>query len=123
MLRTTTALLLACTIHTSAETHKLLSTPKTVVWGYYDATSPPVLRVRSGDTVEIRSSMIASPAALEAAGVPSDQVESSLRDIYREVKERGAGPHILTGPVYVEANPAMCWKSIFRRSAWLCRTR
>jgi acetamidase/formamidase len=63
---------------------------------------PPVLRVRSGDTVEIRTSMISSPEMLEEAGLPASQIEPSLRDIYREVKERGPGPHILTGPVYIE---------------------
>ena len=82
--------------------HQLTSTPKTVVWGYYDASTPPVLRIRSGDTVEIRSSMIAGPEMLQNAGLPSDQIEQSLRDIYREVTDRGPGPHILTGPIYVE---------------------
>ena len=102
MLRILMSALVACAIGADAETHRLTSTPKTVVWGYYDAKTPPVLRVKSGDTVEIRSSMIASPEMLEGAGVPSNQIEESLRDIYREVKDRGPGPHILTGPVYVE---------------------
>ena len=31
--------------------YQLKSTPKTVVWGYYDAKTPPVLRIKSGDTV------------------------------------------------------------------------
>ena len=84
------------------EHHKLDSTPKTVHWGYYDPATPPVLRVKSGDTVEIRSSMIGSPESFERAGVPPSQIEPSLRAIYREVKDRGAGPHILTGPVFVE---------------------
>src|SRR6266581_1041047 len=35
-------------------THQLKAGPKTVVWGYYSASAPPVLRVRSGDTVEVR---------------------------------------------------------------------
>src|SRR5690242_10716989 len=95
-------LLAVCAIRLPAETHRLTSTPKTVVWGYYDAATPPALRVRSGDTVEIRTSMIASPEMLEQAGVAASDIEPSLRDIYREVKDRGAGPHILTGPVYIE---------------------
>src|SRR5688572_15236113 len=85
-----------------AEHHTLLSTPKTVHWGYYDAARKPVLRVRSGDTVEIRSAMIESPEALERAGVPGTQIEAEHRAIHQEVKERGPGPHVLTGPVYVE---------------------
>ena len=30
---------------------QLKPTPKTVAWGYYDASTPPVMRVKSGDTV------------------------------------------------------------------------
>jgi len=33
----------------------LKATPKTVAWGYYDAKATPVLRVKSGDTVEIQT--------------------------------------------------------------------
>jgi hypothetical protein len=34
---------------------QLKPTPKTVAWGYYDASTPPVMRVKSGDTVEIQT--------------------------------------------------------------------
>jgi len=81
----------------------LKPTPKTVAWGYYDASAPPALRVKSGDTVEIQTLPAGvSPAQLEAAGVPQEQVEQSLRDIFKEVTNKGPGAHILTGPVYVE---------------------
>jgi acetamidase/formamidase len=80
----------------------LKPTPKTVCWGYYSASAPPVLRVKSGDTVEVQTLITNSPEGLERAGVPADQVEQSLRDITKEVKERGPGGHILTGPIYVE---------------------
>jgi len=74
-----------------------------VAWGYYDASTPPVLRVRSGDTVEVQTLPAGViPSQLEAAGVPPDQVEQSLRDIFKEVSNKGPGAHILTGPVYVE---------------------
>jgi acetamidase/formamidase len=80
----------------------LKATPQTVAWGYYDAKAKPVLHVKSGDTVEIQTMLTNSPAALVAAGVPRDQVEQELRDIYGEVKIKGPGGHILTGPIYVE---------------------
>src|SRR5262249_51746941 len=35
-------------------------------------------------------------------GVAPDQVEQALRDVHREVTDKGPGGHILTGPVYVE---------------------
>ncbi|HEU4413169.1 MAG TPA: acetamidase/formamidase family protein [Candidatus Angelobacter sp.] len=86
----------------SAQKYKLPATPKTVAWGYYDAAAAPVLRIHSGDTVEFDTLITNSPAGLEKAGVPADQVQQSLRDIYKEVTNKGPGGHILNGPVYVE---------------------
>jgi len=82
--------------------YKLKATPKTVAWGYYAANTPPALRIRSGDSVEVETLIINSPARLEAASVPPGDVEPALRDIYREVTDKGPGGHILTGPIYVE---------------------
>jgi acetamidase/formamidase len=82
--------------------YTLAATPTTVAWGYYDAKAQPVLRVRSGDTVVIDTLITNSPMGLEKAGVPPDQVQQSLRDIYKEVTNKGPGGHILTGPIYVE---------------------
>ena len=86
----------------SAATYSLKPRPKTVAWGYYDASAAPVLRVKSGDTVEIQTLITSSPKRLESAGVPAEQVEQSLRDIYDQVKDKGPGGHILTGPIYIE---------------------
>jgi acetamidase/formamidase len=84
-------------------TYSLKPTPKTVAWGYYDAGTPPALRVQSGDTVEIQTLPAgASPAQLEAAGLPPEQVEQSMRDIFKEVTNKGPGAHILTGPIFVQ---------------------
>jgi acetamidase/formamidase len=80
----------------------LKPSPKTIVFGYYDAKAAPVLRIKSADTVEIQTLITSDPEELEGAGVPPAQVEQSLRDIFREVKDRGPGGHVLTGPVYVE---------------------
>ena len=44
--------------------YTLKPTPKTVVWGYYDAKAAPVLRVKSGDTVEIQTLITNSPKRL-----------------------------------------------------------
>jgi acetamidase/formamidase len=99
-------LLLASTVSAQQPAAKsqysLKPTPKTIAWGYYDASTPPVLRVKSGDTVEIQTLITSSPKRLEGAGLPADQVEQSLRDIHDQVKDKGPGGHILTGPVYIE---------------------
>jgi len=81
---------------------QLKPTPKTVAWGYYDAATPAVMRVKSGDTVEVQTLITSSPTRLEGAGVKPEDVEQSLRDIYKEVTNKGPGGHILTGPIFVE---------------------
>jgi acetamidase/formamidase len=88
----------------SGKTYTLLATPKTVAWGHYDATTPPVLRIKSGDTVVFHTVLTNSPTGLEKAGVKPADVEQSLRDLFDGVaaKDRGPGGHILTGPVYIE---------------------
>ena len=83
------------------KTYQVKATPKTIAWGYYDAAAPPVLRIQSGDSVEIQT-VSGNPARLESAGVPPDQIQPELRAIYKEVTNRGPGGHLLTGPVYIE---------------------
>ena len=57
-------------------------TPSTVAWGNYDAAAKPALTVHSGDTVVVHTVLTNSPTGLERNGVPADQVEASLRDVY-----------------------------------------
>ena len=82
--------------------HHLAATPQTVAYGYYSAAAAPVLRVPSGDIVEIETLITNRPDRLEAAGVAPADVQQSLRDIVTQVTDRGPGGHILTGPIYVE---------------------
>jgi acetamidase/formamidase len=99
------ALVLAPSIsaaQTAPQTYTVLATPQTVAWGNYNAAATPVLHVRSGDTVVFHTLLTNSPTGLEKAGVPADQVEQSLRDIYKAVTDRGPGGHILDGPVFIE---------------------
>jgi acetamidase/formamidase len=86
----------------SPQKYTLKATPKTVAWGYYDASAAPVLRIRSGDSVEFETLLTNSPTGLEKAGLPPEQVQQNLRDIYKEVTDKGPGGHILNGPVYIE---------------------
>lgn len=82
--------------------YQLKPTPKTITWGYYDAKTPPVLHIKSGDTVEIQTLVTSSPERFEKAGMPADRIEQPLREIFKEVKDKGPGVHILTGPIYIE---------------------
>ncbi|MEO8658286.1 MAG: acetamidase/formamidase family protein [Bryobacteraceae bacterium] len=99
MLRLSLCLVLLCPL--AAETHKLPASPVTVVWGNYWSGTKPALRIHSGDTVAIQT-VSGNPERLESAGVASADIPQALRDIYRDVKDRGPGGHILTGPVYIE---------------------
>ena len=85
-------------------THRLEATPATVAYGYYWAEAAPVLRIASGDVIDVDTLLTNTPAGLERAGVAADRVQASLRRIVTEVTgdRRGPGGHILTGPVYVE---------------------
>lgn len=88
----------------------LRCTPDTIVWGYIRADRAPVLRIKSGQSVRIDT---VSHQGLNtrddpvkyfgAAGIEPVDVLEDAKAIYRTVKrEDGAGPHIVTGPVYVE---------------------
>jgi acetamidase/formamidase len=85
----------------------LPATPSTVIWGYYSAKAIPVINVHSGDTVRIQTlSTCGSNDRLQEEGVAAADIPSYNADIYREVKDKGPGGHILTGPVGVaEAEP------------------
>jgi len=82
--------------------HRLPATPQTVVYGYYWAEARPVLTIASGDVIDVETMITNNPTRLEAAGVPPNEIQQSLRDIVAQVTDRGPGGHILTGPVYVE---------------------
>lgn len=82
--------------------HRLPATPQTVLYGYYWSEAKPVLRIASGDTIDVETLLTSVPTRLEAAGIPPAEVEQSLRDIVAQVTDRGPGGHILTGPVFVE---------------------
>jgi acetamidase/formamidase len=76
--------------------HQLYSSPETVHWGFFDASLPPVLRVDSGDRVTFHC------VSGEPEDMPPDtsKVLPELRKIHLNCP-RGPGPHILTGPVWV----------------------
>ena len=90
-----------------AQTATLLATPKTVAWGYYSGQAKPVLTVHSGDTVRMQTiSTCGSPEEQMEQGVKAEQIPGYTAAIYNEVKDKGPGGHILTGPVAIaEAEP------------------
>ena len=77
--------------------HEIPATHETMVWGYLDSATKPVLEVASGDTVTLSS--------FPAGGVECLPADPSLVPAgYRaalDAMTQGPGPHFITGPVYV----------------------
>lgn len=82
-------------------THRLEATPSTVAYGHYWSETKPVLTIASGDIIDVDTLLTSVPDRLEKAGVPAADVQASLRAIVDNVKDRGPGGHILTGPVFI----------------------
>lgn len=85
--------------------HTIMPSSRTVVYGGYDANATPVLRIASGDEVEI-GAVSTCGARLLQPGKDSGTVEPAYREITAAVRDstlrRGPGGHILTGPIYIE---------------------
>ena len=83
--------------------HKLLPSVETCHWGYFDAAEAPVLTVKSGDSVTIDT------VTGNRQSLPDPEkffIPPALGPILDTLTP--VGPHILTGPVYVEgAKPGM----------------
>jgi acetamidase/formamidase len=75
-------------------TYLLPATEQTVQWGWFDNEQPPVLTIRSGDTVVMETMMHSHNQIVP--GVTIEEIKA-LR-----VNNPGRGPHSVTGPVYVE---------------------
>src|SRR5262245_61130864 len=85
-----------------AAEHMLMPSPQTVHIGYFLATVKPVLTIDSGDIVTMVASASIVPSVVDQSGVvPPSAVPQYERDIYGQVKDRGPGPHVLTGPIEV----------------------
>lgn len=77
--------------------HLLKPSHKTVHWGSFDANLKSVLEVKSGDTIEIYT-VGAEDEIIREFG---NKIPKEFKDIFDKV-EKGPGPHVLTGPIYVE---------------------
>ena len=84
------------------ENHRLPLTPENVHWGYFDARLAPVLRVASGDVIEVETMVARGLERMRLAGASLEDFPESIRRVESEVRERGPGAHPLTGPIFVE---------------------
>ncbi|MDE2228804.1 MAG: acetamidase/formamidase family protein [Alphaproteobacteria bacterium] len=90
------------------------SGPETVHWGYLWSAAEPVLRVTPGATVTIDT--VSHEGLLEDQGdpvgfferfgIPKAEVLADAVAIYAKVQHSGAGPHVVSAPIYVEGAEA-----------------
>src|SRR2546425_13095155 len=76
--------------------HRLEATPDTIAYGYYWAEAKPVLRIASGDIIDVDTLLTNTPAGLGRAGVPANKIQDSLKAIVERVTgdRRGPGGHV-----------------------------
>jgi acetamidase/formamidase len=98
------ALLLQLAGNSTPAVHRLEATPDTVAYGYYWSDAKPVLRIPSGDIVDVDTLLTNTPNGLARSGVPPEKIQESLKAVVTEVTgdRKGPGGHILTGPIFVE---------------------
>ncbi len=72
----------------------LPATLETTQWGWFDNAQPPVLRVKSGDTIALETMMHSHNQVVP--GTTIEQIKKLRTDF------PGRGPHTLTGPIYIE---------------------
>ena len=83
------------------KTYELKASPENIHWGYFSAEVEPVIRVNPGDIVIIEDVPRLDPIDMEKRGIPAEEMSEGYRRIYREVTDKGPGPHIMVGPVYI----------------------
>ena len=86
----------------STQVKVLKATPQTVQWGYYAAEAKPAIVVKSGETLRVECVSTGSPAMFARIGAVEDDALRDLKLINAEVKDKGPGGHVLTGPIGVE---------------------
>lgn len=76
--------------------HTLEPSPETVHWGYFDATVPPRLTVRSGDTVTVTT------VSGRTNQVPGRERLMPAHAAIHDTLKPEIGAHTMTGPIAVE---------------------
>jgi acetamidase/formamidase len=89
------------------------SRPETVTWGWILVDKPPVITIKSGDTVRIDT--ISHHGATQADdpvpflgqfGVAPNEVLQDVKDFWATRLSQptgpGRGPHVVTGPIYID---------------------
>lgn len=92
--------------------HVVPSTPENLVWGWFPTDREPVLRMRSGEVVEVHTLTHAGATQdedpvsyLGGMGVPREEIPDDVLAIWEDREGRpreGRSGHLITGPIHVE---------------------
>jgi acetamidase/formamidase len=85
---------------TPPRTHQLKATPATTIYRFLDAATPPVLRIDSGDIVQLETAT-GTPGYFERLGVPKERIPRELYEAFAGVDDNARRDHTLTGPLFV----------------------
>jgi acetamidase/formamidase len=82
-----------------SKSYHLTASPENLFWGFFDARTPAVLEVDSGDevTLDCLPACLIEDLPPGHAGV----LPEHLAALHAHADRRGAGPHFMTGPVFV----------------------
>lgn len=87
-----------CTISLMGTTYNVPATPETVTLGLFTLNKPPVIKVRSGDSVSLETWNSCLHVMVYNKTTPAD-----VAKFYQEHDiQKRRGMHSLTGPVYIE---------------------
>jgi acetamidase/formamidase len=95
----------------TAATHTVMSTTENVIWGeLFKPDSKPILRVKSGDRIVMQTISHEGILADQGdttefftkAGITKDKILPDQLAVKAKVEKTGPGPHVITGPIFVE---------------------
>ena len=89
----------------------VMSKPENIIWGeLFKPDSKPILQVKSGDRIVMQT--VSHEGILQdqgdtvefltKAGITKDKILPDQLNIKANVKKTGPGPHVITGPIFVE---------------------
>lgn len=106
-----TAIEIAQTAPFTGTLHEVKSTPDNVIWGeLFKPDSPPILTVQSGDRVKLETvshegilpDQGDTVEFLTTGGIAETDILPDQITIKSTVEKTGPGPHVITGPIYIE---------------------
>lgn len=106
-------------VQAASRTYQVMSTPQNAIWGeLFKPNSLPIARVKSGDRVVMQTishegilpDQGDTITFLGNGGIPQNPKSRVLKNqvlpdqliVKAKLKKTGPGPHVITGPIYVE---------------------